>query len=53
MHTVPIILLLTEQLQVTYRRKQDKQWPLCVIMSDEQISPPSLVSEQNSSHLHS
>ena len=29
------------------------QWPLCVIASDEQISQPSLVWKQNSSHLHS
>ena len=31
----------------------DYQWPLCVIASDEQISQPSLVWKQNSSHLHS
>ena len=29
------------------------EWPLCVIASDEQISQPSLVWKQNSSHLHS
>ena len=29
------------------------QWPSCVITSDDQISPPSLVCKQNSSHLHS
>ena len=29
------------------------QWPLCMITSDEQISPPSLVCKENSLHLHS
>ena len=31
----------------------ERQWPLCVIASDVQISQPSLVWKQNSSHLHS
>ena len=29
------------------------EWPLCMITSVEQISPPSRVCKQNSSHLHS
>ena len=29
------------------------EWPLCMITSDEQISPPSLVCKENSLHLHS
>ena len=29
------------------------QWPSCMIMSDDQISPPNLVCKQNFSHLHS
>ena len=39
-----------------YRRRYFlfvSKWPLCVIASDEQISQPSLVWKQNSSHLHS
>ena len=33
--------------------KRFGKWPLCVIASDVQISQPSLVWKQNSSHLHS
>ena len=29
------------------------EWPLCMITSDEQISPPSLVCKESSLHLHS
>ena len=28
-------------------------WPLCMITSDKQISPPSLICKENSLHLHS
>ena len=33
--------------------KQNTEWPSCMITSDDQISPPSLVCKQNFSHLHS
>ena len=33
------------------RSNNKVKWPSCVITSDDQISPPSLVCKQNSSHL--
>ena len=35
------------------KSKRGYFWPLCMITSDEQISPPSLVCKENSLHLHS
>ena len=40
-------------LHLIYVPCQGWQWPLCMITSDEQISPPSLVCKENSLHLHS
>ena len=47
---------LTENITVEFRSSWGKEngfeWLSCVITSDEQISPPSPVCKQNSSHLH-
>ena len=40
-----------KRTEVTYSEIRISQWPLCVLASNEQISPPSLVCEQNSLHL--
>ena len=40
-----------KRTEVTYSEIRIRQWPLCVFTSNEQISPPSLVCEQNSLHL--
>ena len=40
-----------KRTEVTYSEIRIRPWPLCVFTSNEQISPPSLVCEQNSLHL--
>ena len=39
-------------LKLTFKTSQI-EWPLCMITSDEEISPPSLFCQENSLHLHS